>query len=102
MQQITVDQLKEKMDNNEDFLLIDVREPQEYQEYNIDAKLIPLVQVTQGNTQDIEDWKDREIIVHCRSGARSMNACMALELQGFTNVSNLTGGILAWAAKYGQ
>ncbi len=100
MQQITVEQLKEKLDNGDDFLLLDVREPNEYEEYNIDGKLLPLDKVINGDTEDLEEWKDKEIIVHCRSGVRSMNACMALEIQGFSDVKNLMGGVLAWAAKY--
>jgi rhodanese-related sulfurtransferase len=44
----------------------------------------------------IEDWKDDEIIVHCRSGMRSMQACMMLEQMGFSKLVNLEGGILAW------
>ncbi len=100
MQQITVEQLKSKIDNNEDFLLLDVREPSEYDEYNIDGKLIPLAQVLNGEIDELEEWKDKDIVVHCRSGARSMNACMALDVQGFSDVKNLMGGVLAWAAKY--
>ncbi len=102
MQQITVDELKSKLNDKEDILLLDVREPSEYEEYNIEGKLIPLDQVINGELDDILEWKDKEVVVHCRSGVRSMNACMALEVQGFTNVKNLIGGVLAWAGTYGD
>ena len=47
---------------------------------------------------EIDDWKDKEVIVHCRSGVRSLQACAMLEQMGFANTKNLTGGILAWQA----
>ncbi len=102
MQQITVTELKAKMDQEVDFLLLDVREPEEYEAYNLKGLLLPLAGVLAGNLDPIEEWKDREVVVHCRSGARSMNACMVLEAQGFRNVKNLVGGVLAWAAAYDQ
>ncbi len=102
MQQITVKELKSMMDSEQDFLLLDVREPNEYTEYNIDGMLMPLAGILAGNVEAIIDWKDKEIVVHCRSGARSMNACMALESQGFRDVKNLVGGVLAWSAAFDQ
>ena len=101
MQQISVTELKSKMDANEDFLLLDVREPFEYQEYNIGAKLIPLIGIMSGNTDEISEWKEKEVVVHCKSGGRSSNACMALEAQGFKNVKNLQGGMIEWQATFG-
>jgi rhodanese-related sulfurtransferase len=53
-------------------------------------------------TDDIEGWKNDEIIVYCRSGARSGMATQFLEQSGFSNVVNLTGGMLAWREKFGQ
>ena len=50
---------------------------------------------------DLEDLKDEEVIVHCRSGQRSMVACMVLDTMGFRNTKNLAGGILAWKEKFG-
>ncbi len=100
MQQITATQLKEKMDNGDEFLLLDVREPSEYKEYNINGKLLPLGAILAGNIDEIEEWKEKEIVIHCRSGARSNNACMVLENMGFQNVNNLVGGVLAWAATH--
>jgi len=76
-----------------------VREPQEYAEFNIGAKLLPLGQVMSMQVDEIEDWKEDEVIVHCRSGKRSMQAGMMLETLGFKNVKNLEGGMMAWQEK---
>ena len=95
--QISVEALKRKLDAKEDVLVLDVREPHEYAIVNIGAKLIPLGEVAQRSVE-LGD-KDREIAVHCKSGARSQKASLALKQAGFTNVSNVSGGILAWADK---
>jgi rhodanese-related sulfurtransferase len=62
------------------------------------AKLIPLGQIMAGQIDEIEDWRDQELIIHCRSGMRSMQACMMLESLGFQKTVNLAGGIIAWNA----
>ena len=89
----TVQELKEKIDSQEDFQLIDVREDFEYETSNIDGILIPLATVL-GATEKIS--KEKLVIVHCRSGKRSAQAIQLLESKGFTNLCNLKGGILAW------
>lgn len=94
MKETTVQELKEKIDRKDDFTLLDVREPHEYQISNIDGTLIPLDDLP-GRTDELD--KDKEIVVMCRSGARSANACNLLEKKGFKNVSNLVGGVNAWA-----
>lgn len=94
MKETTVQELKEKKDRNDDFTLLDVREPHEYQISNIDGTLIPLDDLP-GRTDELE--KDKEIVVMCRSGARSAQAVKFLEKKGFENVSNLVGGVNAWA-----
>ncbi len=96
MQEITVQELKEKIDNKEDFQLIDVREDFEYETSNLGGVLIPLGGILI-ETDKIE--KDKPVVVMCRSGKRSAAAIMQLEQQGFTNLSNLQGGILAWSAE---
>ncbi len=96
MQQITVNELKDRKDAGEELFILDVREPHEYAEVNMGALLLPLGNVLSMQIEPIEDWKDKEVIVHCRSGVRSMQACAVLEQMGFTNTKNLTGGILAW------
>jgi len=96
--QISVEALKQKLDAKEDVFVLDVREPHEYQIVNIGAPLIPLGEI--GNRlNELAPQKDREVVVHCKSGARSQKAALALKQAGFTNVSNLTGGITAWADK---
>ncbi|MGZ5285644.1 MAG: rhodanese-like domain-containing protein [Flavisolibacter sp.] len=101
MKQITVEELKAKMDSGEKINLIDCREPHEYEEANIGGKLVPLGKIQTMQIEDIEDLKDEEVIIHCRSGQRSMMACMVLDQMGFKNTVNVTGGILAWKEKYG-
>ena len=94
--QISVVALKQKLDAGEAVFVLDVREPHEYPIANLGASLIPVGSIEQ-RIGELEDKKNAEIVVHCRSGARSQKAAVALKSAGFTNVSNLTGGILAWA-----
>ena len=97
MKEVTVSELKQKKDNGEDFQLIDVREPFEYEMSNIEGENIPLAGILI-EAQKIS--KDKPVIIQCRSGARSAAALMQLEQNfGFTNLYNLKGGILAWAAE---
>ncbi|TXK44867.1 rhodanese-like domain-containing protein [Pontibacter qinzhouensis] len=93
---ITADELKERLNNGETPVIIDVREPWEYEESRIEgAKNIPLGSLPQ-QLEDLEDLKDQEVIVQCRSGARSANAKAFLQQNGFSQVRNLLGGILAY------
>lgn len=96
---INIDELKERLDNKEEFIFIDVREPHEYEEFNLGAKLIPLGDIMKV-IAEFEDQKDQEIVVHCRSGARSGMAKNLLTEAGFKNVRNLEGGVLAWQEKH--
>ncbi|KAB2913619.1 rhodanese-like domain-containing protein [Oscillatoria amoena NRMC-F 0135] len=98
---ITSEELKTRMDNGEDLIVIDVREPHEYEEFNIGGRLIPLGTLPTV-VDELEDLKGEEIIVHCRSGARSGQAKAYLGSIGFTNVRNLLGGVMDWQAKYGS
>lgn len=95
--QIDVTELKAKQDRGENFLLLDVREPHEYQIARIPgSRLLPLGELPkQLGSFD----KDAEIIVHCKSGGRSQKAVDLIKSQGFTNTRNMTGGILAWSDK---
>jgi rhodanese-related sulfurtransferase len=102
MKTITVQELKNRIDSGEQINLIDVREPNEYAQANINAQLIPLGQISSGMIEELEELRDKEVIIHCRSGMRSMQACMILEQLGFTNTVNVTGGILAWIDAYGN
>lgn len=95
MKEITVQELKAMQDAGEDFQLIDVREPNEYEVANLGGELIPLSEVA-----DDEDLiaKDKKVVVHCRSGKRSATAIMELERRfGLENLYNLKGGILAYS-----
>jgi rhodanese-related sulfurtransferase len=96
MQTITASELKTRKNSGEELYILDVREQSEYDQVNMGAKLIPLGKIANGEIDEIEDWKDKEVIIHCRSGVRSMQACMILEQHGFSNTVNLTGGILAY------
>jgi rhodanese-related sulfurtransferase len=95
MEDINVAELREKLQNNEDFIFIDVREEWEYEEDNLGAQNIPLGQLPY-QLDEFEEFKDKEIVLQCRSGARSGNAKKFMETRGFTKVRNLLGGILAY------
>jgi len=96
MQSITVEQLKARMDAGESLHLVDVREPGEHAEFNIGGVLLPLGKIMTMQTDDIDDLQNEEVIVYCRSGNRSGQASLILETAGFSNVKNLTGGMMAW------
>jgi molybdopterin/thiamine biosynthesis adenylyltransferase/rhodanese-related sulfurtransferase len=91
---ITVQQLKERMDRGEDLLLLDVRQPYEYQLARLNALLIPLDQLGQ-RLSELD--RKKEIVVYCHSGMRSAFASKFLREQGFDKVQNLLGGIDAWS-----
>ena len=94
MKEISATELKELIKNKADIQVIDVREEHEYEEANINAKLIPMGEVMDRLN---EISRDKQVIVHCRSGKRSATVIQALESQhGFTNLYNLSGGILAY------
>jgi len=92
--QLTVKELKRRIDAGEDVQLIDVREPFEYQIAQIGGKLIPLNDVP-NRLAEID--RDREVIVQCKSGGRSQRIAEFLAQAGYPSVVNLAGGILAWS-----
>jgi rhodanese-related sulfurtransferase len=96
MTHITASELKHRIEAGETIKIIDVREPAEYAESNIGGILLPLGQIANMQLDDIEDYKNEELIIHCKGGSRSMQACLILEQAGFNNLVNLTGGITAW------
>lgn len=102
MKEITVEELKKKADAGDTLYILDVREPHEYAEANIGAKLIPIGAIQSMQVDDLEPYKNEELIIHCRSGVRSLQACNILQQMGFTNTVNVKGGILAWMDKYGN
>ena len=101
MENITVEEVKRRMDAGEELHLVDVREPFENADFNIGGTLLPLGQIQAMQTDDIDDLKDKEVILYCRSGNRSGQAAMFLEMMGFENTKNLVGGMLAWQEKFG-
>jgi adenylyltransferase/sulfurtransferase len=100
MKTITVQELKALIDQNAEFQLVDVRESFEFEEVNLGGQLIPLGEIP---LRYAEISKDKQVIMQCRSGARSANAVSYLEQNyGFTNLYNLEGGILAWLNVFGE
>ena len=102
MQTISVEALKAKIDSGEKINLVDVREPHEHADFNIGGILLPLGQVQMLQIDSIEDLKNEELYIYCRSGNRSGQACMMLETMGFTNLTNVSGGMLAWQDRITQ
>src|SRR3569833_270829 len=98
MKEITVQELKDKKEANEDFQLIDVREDFEYEMSNLGGVSIPLGGILI-EAEKID--KDKPVVVMCSCGKRSAAAIMQLEQKGYTNLYNLQGGILAWAGRGG-
>ncbi|MEO6539901.1 MAG: rhodanese-like domain-containing protein [Ferruginibacter sp.] len=99
MTTINSNEIKARLDAGENLHLVDVREPDERAEFNIGGNFIPLGNIQMMLIDEIEALKNEEVICYCRSGKRSMQACMMLETFGFTNVKNLEGGMLGWKEK---
>jgi adenylyltransferase/sulfurtransferase len=92
--EISVEELKQRMDAKDDLFILDVREPHEYKICNLNGYLIPLNDLPK-RVNELDPSKD--MVVHCRSGARSAKAVEFLRQAGFSKAKNLAGGILAWA-----
>ena len=99
MKEITPQELKDLINSKADFQLIDVREEYEHEEVNINGMLIPMGEILE---RSAEISKNKQVVIHCRSGKRSANVINALENQhGFSNLYNLKGGILAYIEEIG-
>ena len=97
MKEVTVQELKSMLDAQSDFQLIDVREPYEFEISNLGGELIPMADVPH-NLNRIS--KEKQVVVHCRTGSRSGNIIQWLEKNhGLSNLYNLKGGMRAWAAE---
>lgn len=96
MENISVSEVRSRLQAGENIHLVDVREPEENAEFNIGGILLPLGKIQSLETEPIDDLKNEEIVLYCRSGNRSAQACMFLEMSGFSNVKNLTGGMNEW------
>jgi len=95
------EELKIKLSNNEKIGFYDVREPYEYEEFNLGAALIPLGDLLH-RVEELEPFKDQLIVLHCQSGNRSAAAKEVLCRMGFTNVDHLDGGVKAWIECFGM
>jgi len=98
---ITAQELRSKLNSGDNVVLLDVREAWEHEDFNIGGQLMP-VGTLMNSFWELEDHKGDEIVVYCRSGARSGMAQALLQAQGFSNVRNLTGGMLAWRDAFGD
>ena len=96
MTTITSEELKARINAGEDLNLLDVREPDERAAFNIGGTFLPLGRIQTMQTDEIDELKEKEVIIYCRSGNRSGQACWILETLGFTNVKNLVGGMNVW------
>ncbi len=101
MQNITVEELKSRLEAGEQLNIVDVREPYENAEFNIGGTLYPLGQIQSMSVDELEPLKEKELILYCRSGNRSGQACLILDSLGFKNTKNLVGGMLSWQDKFG-
>jgi rhodanese-related sulfurtransferase len=98
----TVDEVKARLDAGETLYLLDVREDHERADFNIGGIHHKLGLILSMQVDELEDLKDKEVIVYCRSGVRSAQAALVLNTMGFANTVNLNGGMLAWLDKFGR
>ncbi len=97
MKEITVDELKYMLDTNTDIQLLDVREKFEYEKSNLNGLHIPMSQIL-GRLHEID--RNKMVIIHCRSGYRSLKTVVYLEQKfDFKNLYNLKGGLISWKRK---
>ena len=102
MQNISVEEVKQRLDKGEKVNLIDVREPFEHTDFNIGGILYPLGKIQSMMVDELEEYKDKEVVLYCRSGNRSGQACMILDMLGFADTKNLVGGVVGWQDKFGR
>ena len=102
MQNITAEEVKARIDAGEQLNLVDVREPHEHADFNIGGTLYPLGKIQTMQVDELEPFKEQEVIVYCRSGNRSGQAAMILDMLGFKNTKNLVGGMMNWETVYGR
>lgn len=96
MHNISVEEVKQRISKGEKLHLVDVREIHEREAFNIGGIHCPVGKIQTMQVDELEDWKEEEVICYCHGGVRSANAALILETLGFKNVKNLTGGMLAW------
>lgn len=101
MKIINTEELSTRLNAGDPINLVDVREPDERAAFNIGGTFLPLGKIQTMQTDEIEELKEQEVVIYCRSGNRSGQACLILESMGFTNVKNLAGGMNDWQARFG-
>jgi len=95
--EVAAAEVRDALDRGDEFLLLDVREPDEVATARIEgSRGLPLGEL-EARMDELASWRQRRIVVHCHTGARSARACQALRAAGFRNVANLAGGIEAWS-----
>lgn len=98
---ITVQELKQRLDAGEQITLVDVRETYEYEEFTLGGLQIPMSEFSEKLTS-LEIYKDNEIVLYCRVGPRSASMVAFLKSKGFRNPRNLKGGLEAWQKEFGK
>lgn len=93
-------ELHELLASGQSFCFIDVREEWEYAEFNLGARNIPLA-LLPSYFDELAEWKDGMVVVHCKMGRRGQQAQLLLRQAGFNRVYNLSGGIDAWITSFG-
>lgn len=94
--EITTDALKARIAAGEQLVLLDVRRPDEHAEKNIPGSILITLDQLEDRLDELEPYRNSELIIYCKSGNRSGQACMYLDMVGFTNTVNVKGGMLAW------
>ncbi|MCA9018235.1 MAG: rhodanese [Planctomycetaceae bacterium] len=91
--------VKQKLDNNHPFLLLDCREQEEYNLVHIpESRLLPMSEIQQ-RVSELDEHRESEIIVYCHHGMRSLQVTAWLQQEGFTSVKSMQGGIDAWSCE---
>ncbi len=97
LQEVSAADVKAARERGDEFLLLDVRQPEEFETAKIDGTtLIPLGEL-ESRVEELADWRNRRVVIHCHHGGRSAKACQILSSHGFGDVANLVGGIEAWS-----
>ena len=95
--EIDCQSVKQKLDAGDEFLFLDCRNQNEYDHVKIDGTtLIPMGQIVE-RIGELDGWQEKDIIIHCHHGGRSLQVTQWLRRQGFGRVQNMTGGIDAWS-----
>ncbi len=97
LQEVSAADVKAARERGDEFLLLDVRQPEEFETARIDGTtLIPLGEL-ESRLEELADWRGRRVVIHCHTGVRSARACALLKRAGFTDTQSLSGGIEAWS-----